>query len=460
MTFQTVLIANRGEIALRTIEACRELDLRTIAVYSEADAAMPYLELADASVCVGPAEPAKSYRNIASIISAAELTGAQAIHPGYGFLAEDPHFVEICEEHGIIFVGPSVRTMQLVGDKQAAREALSEAGVPVLPGGLAPEDGDALLELAETIGYPLLLKPVYGGGGRGMRLVSSPEALHSMAAGSRAEAKAASGDARLYLERAVSEPRHVEVQILADGEGRIVHLGERDCSIQRRHQKMVEESPAPRLDDELRHRLRNAAIVAAKATGYRNAGTVEFLVDGDRNFYFVEMNARIQVEHSVSEAVTGTNLIVEQLKIAGEEPLQAGREEMALHGHAIECRITAEDPARGFAPSCGTVRIQELPGGNNVRVDTALFDGMHMSPHYDSLLAKIVTWGRVREEARVRMLTALERFRVSGVATTAAFLREVISHPAFRRGEQTTGFVGRLLEDSAADRRPSSEVDS
>jgi len=445
MRFETVLIANRGEIALRTIEACRELGLRSVAVYSEADAAMPYLELADASVCVGPAEPSKSYRNIAAIISAAELTGADAVHPGYGFLAENPHFVEVCEDHDLVFVGPSKETMQLVGNKQAARETVAQAGVPVLPGADAPEDGEALLAGAEEIGYPLLLKAVYGGGGRGMRYVSSPDEIVALAAGARAEAKAASGDASLYLEQALLAPRHVEVQVFADADGAAVHLGERECSIQRRHQKMIEEAPAPQLDDELRRHLHEAAILAVRATAYRNAGTVEFLVGQDGSFYFVEMNARIQVEHSVSEAVTGTNLIRKQLEIAAGEPLRWRQEEIEIRGHAIECRLTAEDPGRGFAPSCGTVQIHELPGGNGVRLDTAMVAGMVVSPHYDSLLAKIITWGREREEARVRMLTALERFRISGIETTREFLHDVVSDAAFRRGEITTDLVDRLL---------------
>jgi len=445
MSFGTVLIANRGEIALRVIEACRELGLRSVAVYSEADGSMPYLARADAAVCIGPADPARSYRNVASIISAAELTGAEAIHPGYGFLAESPHFVEVCEEHGLAFVGPSAEAMRRLGDKLAARETLERAGVPVLPGAGVPEGDEGILGLAEEIGYPVMLKPVYGGGGRGMRCVNSADEMGALVSGARAEAKTAAGNGALYLEKMLRDPRHVEVQVFADGAGRVVHLGERECSIQRRHQKMVEESPAPGLAEELRRRLHEAAITAVRATGYRNAGTVEFLVDEDGDFYFVEMNARIQVEHSVTEAVTGTNLIVEQLKVAMGEPLDWRQDEIAIWGHAIECRVTAEDSDRDFAPSCGTAAIRELPGGNGIRLDTALFDGMVVSPFYDSLLAKIIAWGQDREEACVRMLSALERFDVSGVATTREFLRRVVADPAFRRGEATTGFVGRLL---------------
>lgn len=446
MSFETVLIANRGEIALRVIEACRELGLRSVVVYSEADASMPYLRMADASVCIGPAAPSKSYLNIASIMSAAELTEADAIHPGYGFLAENPHFVQVCEEHELAFIGPSSETMQLVGNKLVARETVARAGVPVLPGMASPEGPDRLLEAGEEIGYPLLLKSVYGGGGRGMRYVASSNEIVALASGAGAEAMAACGDASLYLEKAVVSPRHVEVQIFADAHGSIVHLGERECSIQRRYQKMIEESPAPRLTGGLRRRLHEAAILVARATDYRNAGTVEFLLDEDDTFYFVEMNARIQVEHSVSETVTGTNLIKEQIKIAVGDPLRWSQDEIAIRGHAIECRVTTEDPARGFAPSCGTAQVHELPGGNGVRVDTALYDGMVVSPFYDSLLAKVITWGCEREEARIRMLTALERFRVSGVATTCGFLREVVSDPAFRRGEITTDLVEHILE--------------
>jgi len=448
MSFETVLIANRGEIALRVIEACRELGLRSIVVYSEADEAMPYLKLADASVCIGPPAPAKSYLSIASIISAVELTNARAIHPGYGFLAENPHFVEVCEEHGLTFIGPTSETMRLVGNKLTARETVEAAGVPILPGGPAPEEPEALLAAAEEIGCPLLVKSVYGGGGRGMRFIESIDDLVASAAAARAEAKMACGDDSLYLEKAADRPRHVEVQIFADAHGSVVHLGERECSIQRRHQKMIEESPAPLLDDGLRRKLHEAAILAASATGYRNAGTVEFLIDGSGDFYFIEMNARIQVEHSVSEVVTGTNLIKEQIEVAMGEPLRWSQEEIAIRGHSIECRITAEDPTKGFSPSCGTVRVHQLPGGNGVRLDTALHDGMVVSPYYDSLLAKLMTWGRDREEARVRMLTALERFRVSGVATTDEVLHTIVDDPAFRRGEITTGLVESILNQA------------
>lgn len=448
MSFETVLVANRGEIAFRVIEACRELGLRSVAVYSEADAKMPYLEMADVSVCIGPPPAPRSYLSLAAIFSAAEQTGVDAIHPGYGFFAENPHFVEVCEDHGIVFIGPKSDTMRLVGDKLAARERMAGVGVPILPGGIAPAQPEALREAAEEIGYPLLLKSVYGGGGRGMRLVRAPEDLDGQAAAASSEAAAATGDGSLYLEKAIVDPRHVEVQVFADGEGEVVHFGERECSIQRRHQKMIEEAPAPNLSDDLRRRLIEAALAAARTTNYRSAGTVEFLIDAAGDFYFMEMNARIQVEHSVTEAVTGTNLIRDQIRLAREGCLPWSQEEIAIRGHAIECRVTAEDPDRGFLPSCGTAHLEALPGGNGVRVDTALYDGMPITPHYDSLLAKVITWGTDRETARIRMATALERFRVVGVATTSKVLRVLIADPAFRRGEMTTGLVDHVLGQS------------
>ena len=447
MSFDSLLIANRGEIALRIIEACRELGIRSVVVYSEADADMPYLKLADASVCIGPAAPGKSYLNIAPMISAAELIGIKAIHPGYGFLAENPHFVEICDDHGITFIGPRKETMELLGDKVAARNAVCAVGVPVLPGWPAPSDPDALSARAAEIGYPVLIKSVFGGGGRGMRWIEREEQLLAAVGAAGAEARGASGDASLYLEKAIPEPRHIEVQIFADNEGRVVHLGERECSIQRRHQKLIEESPAPNLPTEIRDRLREAALTAARAVGYRNAGTVEFVLDEDGNYYFIEMNARIQVEHSVSEVVTGTNLIKEQIRIALGEPLAWTQDDIEIRGHAIECRLNAEDPTRGFLPSIGTVEIDELPGGNGVRLDTILHQGMKVTPHYDSLLAKLIGWGRTRDEAIARTAMALQRFRISGVATTRDMALRVIRHPVFAAGEQTTRFIDRLLDD-------------
>lgn len=441
MNFDTVLVANRGEIALRVIEACRELGLRSVVAYSEADANMPYLSLADASICVGPAEASKSYQNIAAIISAAELIGAGAIHPGYGFLAENPHFVEVCEEHELTFIGPPKAVMELLGDKVAARKAVEAAGVPVLPGMPMPESESDLMKAGEQIGYPLLIKSVFGGGGRGMRWVRTADELVSKAAAAAEEARTATGSSALYMEKALVNPRHIEVQIMADQFGGLVHLGERDCSIQRRHQKLIEETPAPNLPDETREAIRASALQAAAAVKYRNAGTVEFILNEDGSFYFIEMNARIQVEHSVSEMLCGYNLIKEQIRVAEGELLLHKQDEIELRGHAIECRVNAEDPKRGFMPSCGTVSIEQLPGGNGVRFDSALYQGMQVLPYYDSLIAKLMTWGETREEAAIRMHMALERLRVSGVQTTRDLLADIIAHPAFLAGDVSTGFI-------------------
>lgn len=443
MSFDAVLVANRGEIALRVIEACRELGLRSVAAYSEADAGMPYLVLADRAVCIGPGAPAKSYLNIAAMISAAELNDSAAIHPGYGFLAENPHFVEVCEDHGLTFIGPPRGVMQLLGDKFAARDAVAATGVPVLPGCPMPDDTSSLERVAEDIGYPLLLKSVYGGGGRGMRWVNGPGELASKAAAAAEEAKGATGDASLYLEKALVNARHIEVQILADNLGSILHLGERECSIQRRHQKLIEESPAPHLDRDVRAAIHEAALAAARAVGYRNAGTVEFVVSPDGTFYFIEMNARIQVEHSVSEMACRRNLIVEQIRLAQGEPLSWKQRDVALRGHVIECRINAEDADNGFMPSCGVVSIESLPGGHGVRFDSALYQGMPVHPHYDSLIGKLLTWGETREDATIRMMTALQRLRLSGIRTTTPRLLDILAHPAFRSGEIDTGFLAR-----------------
>lgn len=448
MTFHKVLIANRGEIALRVFEACRELSLESVAVFSQADKDMPFLQLAGERLCIGPADPAKSYLSIPAIISAAELSGAEAIHPGYGFLAENADFVEVCQDHGLTFIGPTREVMALLGNKVAAREAVSAAGVPVLPGAIIPKDDSALAELGEHIGYPLLVKAVFGGGGRGMRLVPEPDALKSAVLAAGAEAQTACGDARLYLEKAVTAPRHIEVQILADAKGNVVHFGERECSVQRRHQKLVEESPASHLDDETRRDIHRAALAAARAVGYTNAGTVEFVLDSDDRFYFIEMNARIQVEHSVSEVVSGVNLIKEQIRLAAGEPLRFRQEDIKLRGHAIECRINAEDPMRGFLPSSGTVTIDELPCGFGIRLDSHIYNGMEVSPYYDSLLAKLIAWGEEREEACIRIYNALERFRIRGVKTTRLFAQEIVSNSAFRQERITTDFLNHMARSS------------
>ena len=446
MTFHKVLIANRGEIALRVLEACRELSVDAVAVFSQVDAGMPYLNLAGERLCIGPADPAKSYLSIPAVISAAELSGAEAIHPGYGFLAESPDFVEVCEDHGLVFIGPPREVMALLGNKVAAREAVAAAGIPVLPGEVISENGE-VSAAGERVGYPLLVKATYGGGGRGMRFVAEREELESAVIAARAEAKAACGDGSLYLERAVESPRHIEVQILADSYGNIVHFGERECSVQRRHQKLVEESPASHLDEETRSALHAAAIAAARAVGYRNAGTVEFVLDSEDQFYFIEMNARIQVEHSVSEVVSGVNLIKEQIRIASGDKLRFTQDEIDIRGHALECRINAEDPSHGFLPSSGKVIIDELPNGFGIRVDTHLYNGMEVVPYYDSLLAKVISWGEDREEACIRMYTALERFRVRGIKTTRSFAQEIVSHPSFRQERLTTDFLSNLAAE-------------
>jgi len=446
VTLGKVLIANRGEIALRVIEACRELSLDSVAVFSQADREMPYLKLAGETVCIGPANQKKSYLNIPALISAAELTGAEAIHPGYGFLAENPHFVEVCAGHNITFVGPDHQVMELAGNKLAAREVVDAAGVPVLPGAAVPEQDDQLEMIADRVGYPLFVKSVFGGGGRGMRLVNEPQELRSAVRVAGTEAGVACGDDSLYLEHALVNPRHVEVQILADSYGKIVHLGERECSIQRRHQKLIEETSAPFLRPELRQELCTVAVTAARAIGYQNAGTVEFVVNAEGSFFFIEMNARIQVEHSVSEMVTRVNLVKQQLSLAGGDSLRDWPEEVPRRGHAIECRINAEDPARDFLPSCGRIVIEELPTGNGVRVDTHIYNGMEVTPYYDSLLAKIIVWGHDREEARIKMYTALERFRVQGVTTTRSLVQRIISHPSFRQGLMGTDFLADLFD--------------
>ena len=441
MSFDAVLIANRGEIALRVIEACRELGLESVVAHSEADADMPYLKLADRSICIGPAAPAKSYLNIAAIISAAELNGVGAIHPGYGFLAENPHFVEVCEDHQLTFIGPSRTVMELLGDKVAARLTVAEMGVPVLPGMPMPETADEQVAAAESIGYPVLIKAVFGGGGRGMRWVDDPSEFLSKVSAAAEEARTATGNGDLYLEKALQNPRHIEVQIMADGTGNVIHLGERECSIQRRHQKLIEETPAPNLPQETREAIWEAAVNASRAVGYRNAGTVEFVVAPDHSFYFIEMNARIQVEHSVSEMVCGMNLIKEQIRVALGEPLSHEQAEIPFRGHAIECRINAEDPDNGFMPCCGTVGLEQLPGGNGIRFDSALYQGMIVQPYYDSLIGKLMAWGESRDEAIVRMGTSLERLQLSGIRTTTPLLMEVIRHPAFRAGDVTTAFL-------------------
>ena len=444
--FQKILIANRGEIALRIIRACRELGIATVAIYSEADRDSLHVRIADEAFCVGPAPQAKSYADIPNIISAATLAGVDAIHPGYGLLSENARFAEICETHNIKFIGPSVRAMELMGDKAAAKKTMREAGVPVVPGSDGPVAGiEEARAAAREAGYPILLKASGGGGGRGIRVVRDERELEKAYHTAQSEAEAAFGNPELYVEKLIENPRHIEVQILADEHGNVVHLGERDCSIQRRHQKVIEEAPSAAVDPEMRARLGEMAVRGAMAAGYTNAGTMEFLLDREGNFYFMEMNTRIQVEHPVTELVTGIDLVKEQIRIASGEPLGFSQEEIALRGHAIECRINAEDPEKNFMPRPGRIEFYHVPGGPGLRVDSCLYTGYTVPPYYDSMVAKVIAWGRDRAEALARMRRALEEMVIDGIPTTIPFHLEVLSDPAFLRGEVDTGFVEAFM---------------
>ena len=444
--FHKVLIANRGEIAVRVIRACRELGIRTVAVYSEADRTSLHVKMADEAFCIGPASTAGSYLNIPNIMSTAELLGVDAIHPGYGFLAENARFAEIVTDSKIAFIGPPARAIELMGDKAAAREQMRKAGVPVIPGSGGAVTGEReAREAAHLTGYPLMIKAAAGGGGRGMRAAHTPEDLLAAVAAAQREAEAAFGDGRVYLEKYIEGPRHIEVQVLADAHGTVLHLGERDCSVQRRHQKLIEESPPPRLRERILTALGRAAVRAAQAIGYVNAGTVEFLVDPHENFYFIEMNTRIQVEHPVTEMVTGLDIVKEQIRIAAGERLAMRQGDVETRGHAIECRINAEDPRHDFRSSPGTLAAFHLPGGPGVRVDTHCYPGYTIPPHYDSLVAKVVTWGRDRDEAIMRMRRALMEFEVGGIQTTIPFHLRVLDNAFFRRGEVYTNFIQRRL---------------
>ncbi len=444
--FRKVLIANRGEIALRVLWACKELGIRTVAVYSTADAGALHVRLADEKVCIGPPPSRDSYLNISSILSAAEITGAEAIHPGYGFLAESPEFAEVCAACGVIFIGPSAEVIRAMGDKCEARRRMAAAGVPVLPGSDgAVEDVREAAALAAKIGYPVLIKAAAGGGGRGMRLVSGPEQFEQQFEAARGEARASFGVPDVYLEKYLEEPRHVEVQVLADTHGNVVHLFERECSIQRHHQKLIEEAPSPGVTEPLRARMTEVALQAARAVGYVNAGTVEFLLGPNEEFYFIEMNTRIQVEHPVTEMVTGVDLVKEQIRVAAGEPISFTQEELALRGHAIECRINAEDPET-FAPSPGPIGRWHLPGGPGIRVDTAVYAGAVVPPHYDSLLAKLIAHGHTRGEAILRMRRALESFVVEGVRTSIPLHQRIMADESFVRGRFSTHFIARFLE--------------
>jgi acetyl-CoA carboxylase biotin carboxylase subunit len=445
--FSKVLVANRGEIAVRVIRACHELGIRTVAVYSEADRNSLHVKLADEALCIGPPPAPESYLNIPNILSTAEILGVDAIHPGYGFLAENAQFAEICADMKIAFIGPAAEAMRKMGDKAQARQLMQKAGVPVVPGSEGPVNGERqVLEVAHTIGFPLMLKASAGGGGRGMRVVHTREDLRAALQVAQREAEAAFGEGRLYIEKYVEEPRHVEMQILADSHGNTLQLGARDCSVQRRHQKLLEESPPPRLREKTLDRLARAALRAAQAIHYTNAGTIEFLVDAQENVYFMEMNTRIQVEHPVTEMVTGLDLVKEQIRIAAGERLPLSQREVAMHGHALECRINAEDPRHDFRPAAGVITTFFPPGGPGIRVDTHAYAGYAIPPQYDSLVAKVVAWGQTREEAISRMRRALTEFEVGGVPTTIPFHLRVLDNAFFRRGEIYTNFVQRRID--------------
>jgi acetyl-CoA carboxylase biotin carboxylase subunit len=442
--FDKVLIANRGEIALRVIRACHELELSTVAVYSEADSECLHVRFSDDDVCIGPPPSRLSYLRIPNIIAAAELTGADAIHPGYGFLAESPAFAETCEASNITFIGPTAEQIRLMGDKAAARQMVQSLGIPVIPGSEgAIDDADEALGVAQDIGFPVIIKAAAGGGGKGMRVATDPAAFAQAFQLARNEALAAFGSAEVYVEKFLERPRHIEIQVMGDRHGNVKHLCERDCSVQRRHQKLIEQAPSPVVDQALRERMGDSAVKAVEHIGYVGAGTVEFLLDEHGHFYFMEMNTRIQVEHPVTEMVTNFDLVKEQIRVAAGEKLSLNLKGNRLRGHSIECRVNAEDPYRNFQPSPGTITVFHPPGGPGVRVDTHIYAGYTVPPYYDSLIAKLIVHGNTRDEALVRMRHALESFIIEGVTTTIPFLRRVIEHPDFAAGKVDTKFLER-----------------
>src|SRR6266542_2331307 len=444
--FTKVLVANRGEVAVRVIRACRELGVKTVAVYSEADRDTLHVRMADQAVCIGPAPSARSYNHIPNIVSAALITGSDAIHPGWGFLAEDHFFAEICEGYHVTFIGPRAETIERLGSKTAARQTMRQAGLPVMPGSTEPARSlDDARDQAQTLGYPVMLKAVAGGGGIGIRLLRSEQDLIADYSRAQAEAESAFSNKAVYLEKCIERARHVEVQIMGDRHGNVVHVGERDCSLQLRRQKVVEEAPAVGLPDGVKRAIRDAAVSGARAAGYQNAGTWEFLVDQDRNFYFMEVNTRLQVEHPISEAISGLDLVKAQLAIAAGDALPWTQEEIHLRGHAIECRINAEDPARGFAPDAGQVNTYLPPGGPGVRVDSHLYGGYQVPPFYGSLLAKVVAWGADRGEARERMKRALSECVIDGVATTLPFHLKLMDDPEHVDYSLTPTFIDQSV---------------
>ena len=446
--FKKVLIANRGEIAVRIIKACQEMGIKTVAVYSEVDKDAPHVHLADETVNIGDPTPIESYLNIPKIIEVTQEVGAEAIHPGYGFLAENPDFAKACDDKGIKFIGPNPKVISLMGDKIAAKKTMEQAEVPVIPGYHGPkQDTSSLIKEGKKIGFPLLVKAAAGGGGKGMRIVHSENTLAESIEGAKRESKSSFGDDTVFLEKYLDKPRHIEFQILADEHGKTIHLFERECSIQRRHQKIIEEAPSPVVTSKLRKKMGDAAVKAAETVGYTNAGTVEFMVDGDLNFYFMEMNTRLQVEHPITEMTTGIDLAKWQLRIASGMNLTLKQSELLQRGHAIECRIYAEDPSNGFLPSIGTLKKVESPTGPNVRDDTGIYSGMKVTPYYDPMLAKLVVSSENRAESINKMIWALSRYVVLGVTTNIPFLKEVLDHKEFRKGNITTHFIDEHFKD-------------
>lgn len=451
--FKKILIANRGEIALRIIRACKELGVMTVAVYSEADADCLHVRFADEDVCIGPGPPAESYLDARRVIAAAEITNADAIHPGYGFLAENADFAEVSQSCNIVFIGPPPKVIQLLGDKSLAKKTMRDAGMPTIPGsdGVVNSFNEAS-EVARTIDYPIIIKAAAGGGGRGMRVVMKHDELEKAYDTARTEANAAFGNSEVYIEKYIANPRHVEVQILADNHGNIIHLGERDCTIQRRHQKLIEESPSIAVNDQLRQRIGKAAVVSAKAVRYTSAGTVEFLVDSDGNFYFMEVNTRIQVEHTVTEEITNIDLIKEQIEIAAGKRLQYKQSDIKFNGHAIECRITAENVEKNFIPMPGEITTFHTPGGLGVRVDTHAYAGYEMPKYYDSLIAKLIVHGKDRSEALLRMRRALDEFIVEGVPTPIDFYKRIFEDPIFISGNYDTSYIDKFMAGSLTEK--------
>lgn len=445
--FKKVLIANRGEVAVRIIRACREIGIPTVAVYSEADANSLHVSLATEAYCIGPNESAKSYLNIPAIISAALISGADAIHPGYGFMSERADFAEICKEHNIKFIGPSPESMQLMGDKATARKTMMSKNVPITPGTGIITDIEEAKKQAEKFGYPVIVKATAGGGGKGMRVANNAEELEQNIVLCRQEAEKFFGNPDVYMEKFLVNPRHIEVQIIADSFGNVIHLGERDCSIQRRHQKLVEEAPSPAVSPDIRRKLGDAAVRAAKAANYEGVGTIEFLLDKDKNFYFMEMNTRLQVEHGITEMISNIDIVREQINIAAGNRLSVKQEDVKLYGHAIECRINAEDPDRNFLPAPGEINGYITPGGFGVRVDSHVYSGYKIPPYYDSLISKVMCWAPTREEARRRMYRALKEYVITGVKTTLPFYQELIEDDVFIGGNFDTGFMNTYKQN-------------